>query len=615
MTGTPTKTQQISGELGQVKCLLRFLEHGFFTQRLDGNMTWKQGIVDHWRAGNLVGWFRLQALLRLLMKRHTKLDIEELPAPVFKKSVIPMSRIEVTTYNTLVCGVVKSNIATTGMDGVTSGAQDSLLHRSQAKHARVALANVRRVCVGYSRVVPTLEVKHFVETVQMLEMHGRSESEIENVRQYMHRAEAQELTKCGCCPIELSTMLLFPCCGGLLCPECFDGSNECMLCDQVFNIDDFQLLQPGFALDWKENLSVVRHPPRRAPTTPNPNAIPVPANVAPAQVVNDGLVDNVLLLAPNGVLLPAQQELRRTRRFGDGHDCVYSRAVAHGRCLLCFTEHDRCQLINRESRCQVCHRQAEDCTEEESKSYYLVTSLLDLYHKWHDSSERPLKVIVFSQFRQGLNMAGSNLLRRFGSACVAEYWGKYRTDELQKFAYDPECFCMLLGRDGSEGLDLSFVTHIFFLEEVMDQELKDQTVARAWRMGATGRVVVETLVAQLWLLKTYFKISNPSFLRSRERRFESIFQGILISFLVLAYAGLFAFFFRSGPVAKGYADVSSRIFPYLEVYLSEPAYQATQPEWPFSFPKPPVVGKSPRREPEFNKRFSPAYSGYLQWSE
>jgi hypothetical protein len=55
---------------------------------------------------------------------------------------------------------------------------------------------------------------------------------------------------------------------------------------------------------------------------------------------------------------------------------------------------------------------------------------------------------------------------------------------------------MLLGKDGSEGLDLSFVTHIFFLEQVWDKSLEQQAVARAWRMGAKGSVKVETLIAE-----------------------------------------------------------------------------------------------------------------------
>lgn len=36
----------------------------------------------------------------------------------------------------------------------------------------------------------------------------------------------------------------------------------------------------------------------------------------------------------------------------------------------------------------------------------------------------------------------------------------------------------------------------FFMEEVWDKSLQEQAVARAWRMGATDSVVVETLVAE-----------------------------------------------------------------------------------------------------------------------
>ena len=105
------------------------------------------------------------------------------------------------------------------------------------------------------------------------------------------------------------------------------------------------------------------------------------------------------------------------------------------------------------------------------------------------------------------------------------------TEELHKFTHDPECFCMLLGRDGSEGLDLSFVTRkcsccasflffkfsvtltcirghadIFFLEEIWDKALAEQTVARAWRMGAKGPVEVETILAYLQTESYLFRI-------------------------------------------------------------------------------------------------------------
>ena len=113
----------------------------------------------------------------------------------------------------------------------------------------------------------------------------------------------------------------------------------------------------------------------------------------------------------------------------------------------------------------------------------------------------PLKVIIFSQFRSLLNLIGDRLLRKFGQRCIAEYWGQSRSDELHKFVHSRRCFAMLLGKDGSLGLDLSFTTNIFFLDEIWDKSLESQVVSRAYRMGARTRerggkgVVVEKLVA------------------------------------------------------------------------------------------------------------------------
>jgi len=112
------------------------------------------------------------------------------------------------------------------------------------------------------------------------------------------------------------------------------------------------------------------------------------------------------------------------------------------------------------------------------------------------TEDRKIKVIIFSQFRKVLNLIGHRLIRRYGAGAVAEFWGSYRQKELAKFKLAGQCFCMLLSRDGSEGLDLSFVTHIFFLEEIWDKSLQDQAVARAWRMGAKGSVEVEIVSAK-----------------------------------------------------------------------------------------------------------------------
>ena len=96
MTGTPTK--QSSAEIHQLKGLMTFLQHGFFTSRGNGDVFWKRNIGKAWAEGHLVSFFRLRSLLQYFMTRHTKMDIAELPSPSFTKTAIPMSCLEATTY-------------------------------------------------------------------------------------------------------------------------------------------------------------------------------------------------------------------------------------------------------------------------------------------------------------------------------------------------------------------------------------------------------------------------------------------------------------------------------------------------------------------------------------
>ena len=211
MTGTPTK--QNATQLGQVRGLMRFLQHEFFTSRLNGDILWKTRIAKGWKDGEMASFFRLNNLLRFLMRRHTKLSIEELPSPLFYKSKVETSCVEANTYNTLV-SAVQMNLLLTSMNGKTSGFQDSLLHRSQAKNARLALQNIRRVCTGWSRVIPTLSFRYYAETIEMAKLLNHSQDAVAKMKLFMTRAEQEELSACFCCGIQISTMLLMSCCGG-----------------------------------------------------------------------------------------------------------------------------------------------------------------------------------------------------------------------------------------------------------------------------------------------------------------------------------------------------------------------------------------------------------------
>ena len=261
------------------------------------------------------------------------------------------------------------------------------------------------------------------------------------------------------------------------------STNICYLCENQFDVDELQKFQPGFVLDWRSNVESA-HSTKEISNTASPPVSSIEPLIRPIQ---------------------ARQ---RSKKPGDGHKCDYDFYAIDGRCIYCLEEHQFCCLLNDQWRCNVCYRTAEDCPMDESKSYFLSRRLMEL-HNQHSkgyarpndaayfwNAFRPLKVIIFSQFRNALNFIGDRLLRKFGTACVAEFFGIHRKQELYKFTHDECCFCLLLTKDGSEGLDLSFVTNIIFLEEVFDKSLMDQVVARAWRMGACGRVTIETLIAK-----------------------------------------------------------------------------------------------------------------------
>lgn len=541
MTGTPTKQTASQNGLNNMHGLLCFLQHDFFSARSGGDQVWKRHIAKSWTDGNLAAFFRLRSLLSLLMIRHTKLDIKELCPPQYDTTVIPMSPLQVTTYNTLVFAV-QANLLLTSFEGSrTSGEQDSLLHRSQAKFAYEALTNIRLVCCGGTLVFPTITEKNWDEFFSLCNYpHRMDPSKIEKLKQFVRRSTTEELSACDCCGMLLSTLLVLPC-SCLLCTECVpDKTDVCLMCNAKFDVDDFQRLQPGFDFQWKnpsyaeeqqlkdkrggkEKITQNHHVDSYGSSAVDERRNTEAVGLFPGSLFWDE--QDVDAHGQGQLPLRPPSERRRTRKPGDGHVCEYSPFFTPGKCILCFAEHDHCRLINAQSCCGICYKKAEECPNYESKSYYLYKKLMQLYKNQQErdskfspsrlvderdetsSRHRPLKVIVFSQFRKTLNVVGDRLIRGFGTAHVAEYWGTYRTSELHKFTHNPECFVMLLGKDGSEGLDLSFVTHLVFLEAVWDKSLEQQAIARAWRMGASGPVTVETLLAkssveeQLWKLE------------------------------------------------------------------------------------------------------------------
>ena len=465
MTGTPTPQTVAQSSLSNMNALFHFLQHDFFGSRFNGDQVWRIAIVRSWNDGHIASFFRLRNLIAMFMIRHTKLDIAELPCPRFTKTFAHLSVQEVKAYNTLVCAV-QSNLLLTSMKGKVKGLQDSLLHRSQTKFAKEALNNLRLACSGGTRVIPTLTKVAFDETMNLLISHDADPIEMTIIENYLHRAVVEEFTSCMSCGIQLNTMLV-TICAHLICTECITTeTGSCPVCEAPINVDDFQLLQPGMLYEWAWNLENID-------STTNTGVAPSDEGNMNASVQGDDRLSAAGHVPMRPGVLPAI----RSHRPNDGHECSYDATATHGKCFLCLEEHAECVMVSENSQCARCHRKAEACPEEESKFFYVINKLqvLQFEHSGRLSIQsktaeyligekitqrkpRAPKVIVFSQFRPILNTFGHRLLRRFGAGCVAEYWGQFRSEELLKFSKSNDCFCMLLGKDGSEGLDLSFVT-------------------------------------------------------------------------------------------------------------------------------------------------------------
>jgi len=462
MTGTPTKQIATSIGLRSLYFLSNFLRHDFFSKHLGREKVWNSLINQGFKEGNASCFFRLKHLISFLMVRHTKADLVELPPPVYSTKLIQLSQQEMTTYNTLV-SANKANIITTSMKGKTSGWQDSLLNPRQAKAAKEALTNLRIACCGGRHITPNILEHHWRETLEMCrDIHQLDEVKVKVVDNFIRRATSNELSSCNQCGVQLQTLIVVPC-GCLLCVECIDSKTRaCPVCAKPFDVDEFQMLQPGFNNQF--NLSIKDEEKERERKFALKRAFLSSSLEREADVEELDEAES----EEEAIALPERQ----SRKHKKGESCVYSRKMMDGKCIICREEHFECDfMVNNQQQCSICHKHAEECPEYASKSKYCIDKLLELRTKAGGTTcttspmaarlfsgskatakERPVKAIVYSQIRQTREYFGDRLVRRFGASVVDYSYGK--AQELDRFVHNPECFVMLLDEKGSVGLDL-----------------------------------------------------------------------------------------------------------------------------------------------------------------
>lgn len=242
------------------------------------------------------------------------------------------------------------------------------------------------------------------------DIHNLDEVQVKLVNNFIYRAQAAELSGCHCCGLQLQTLFIIPC-GHLVCTECIDNkTTACPVCQQPFDADDFQRLQPGFTFQFCLNLK------DESEERENRYAVrrEVSGSIRPRNVIDmDEVREN-----------EDSTSVTQVRSHRRGESCIFSSLLKDGRCEICREEHFDCNFMNCDQQCPVCYKNAEQCPEDASKARYVIDKLLQLRaNDFADdgdkninvspmaaqlfakngsirSSHRPLKAIVFSQFRQ-----------------------------------------------------------------------------------------------------------------------------------------------------------------------------------------------------------------------
>ncbi|KAG1699688.1 hypothetical protein DVH05_012580 [Phytophthora capsici] len=479
MTGTPTPNTLQSADLRYMHGLLVFLRNQPYGNP-DGQ-AWIKAIARPFERNEILGFYRLQHLLSRIMMRHTKESIREiLPEPVRRTVYIDPTPTEYAQYNG-VAAAVRANLVITNMDPKTPGYQhpDSLLNPVNRKDALRVVSNLRTACCGGSAVKVTLAESSRLDTINMLNALNVDGENMGVVIDYLRKVQLQGMvTQCGCCKRKLQLLMIIPC-GHLCCADCVEDRMKrfgpcCFRCNAVFDREAFQRLQPGFEFE---------------------------------------MVDDVALEATNPDL---NQNGRHGGRVNQLQQRVNQDQIREGQEPHGQARNQRGQETNGRNGQNAPRqpRRALDLTRDihfidASKAFYAATRIKELkeeflFRSMNPSSSRTsrrqarnFKAIIFSQFKEHIWHTKVAFAQQGVPTAdfIAGLSPEVRMKQLMRFRKDPNLNVLLLTEVGSHGLDLSFVTHIFLMDEIWDKSLEQQVISRAHRMGATQAVIVE----QLWM--------------------------------------------------------------------------------------------------------------------
>ncbi|ETL90645.1 hypothetical protein L917_10714 [Phytophthora nicotianae] len=537
MTGTPSPNTLQSADLQYIQGLLVFLRCQPYG-RPDGH-AWSKAIARPFQRNEVMGFYRLQHLLNRIMIRHTKESIRDfLPRPIRHTAVVDPSPSEFKLYNAIAENV-RASLVTTTIDVTKSSHTpgdihpDSLLHRKNRQGAGHVESDLAIAFMGGYAVEWAVKKEKMKKSIAKLVDAGVNEARVSTVSKYLESVLHKEKTTCRECGFERRFLMVLPC-GHLCCAHCVEdikkelGEPCCTFCGEEYDEDDFDFLQPTLTGEISTRGRDKTIAKLRAAEVPESRIATVIAYMdsrrakPPTECISCHQKLHLLLLLPCGHMCCA--------------DCTEKRyQVAGPSCCLCHQPYSRQGFKSLQPGV---HAEALDDNDqrrkkvsvkkkrkrvgqptkktvrlvnvkrdfwkiESSKIFYMTTRIRELMKEFELPSrgrQRELKVIIFSQNRESIWRTKVAFEQQDIPTAdfIALINPRRRIENLEAFRSSPNVHVLLLSNLGSHGLDLSFVTQIFLLEEIWDKSVEQQVISRAHRMGATHSVVVE----QLWMRGT-----------------------------------------------------------------------------------------------------------------
>lgn len=487
LSGTPAREAASADGLRSLDALLAFLRHPLRSR-------FQRELARPFVRGAPGAADSLVRALRSCMVRHLK-KYTALPTPIRRVVVLRCSTDERLAYNTIVA-YVRANLVLTAMEGLERGAgwEASLLHPANGTSARRALDNVRETCNGGGEQVASLSAETMLETELLLrERYRASDAVVSRAQSFMRSAMRGDALRCEACGVVARLHLLFPHCGHVACAECVTPAtracpvcaaplvelhyDKCERCDaprcahgcarvpHVENgIDAFAYLQPGFELGWLETrreraAELLQRAVERAPTGATARAHE--RGAAPAAGGTRGSAgaagaENAASSSMAGCAAAAAAAAPQAHSAAPAPTGAASGGAAH--------------------RVRSAARRAPQLLLPHSKAAYVIKQIEKLRAQ-ADAAERTAaaagrtsdaggsrtpgppyatpprgrappgggggfgsgyngpRCVVYADSRRSLNVLGHFLVLHFGEAAVAQFWGRYRGSELDKFRH------------------------------------------------------------------------------------------------------------------------------------------------------------------------------------